>query len=365
MPKKQVSVSQLRFGVYIHELDRPWTETPFMFQGFVLNTEAQLNALKQYCRMVLIDTDKGMDVQDRPDPFAGKVRPPSVLDTIKETTVYEVKSPFAAEVPVARKAAVATSTMMKDMFGSIKAGKAIDAPRVKEAVTSMTDSVVRNPDTMMLLAKMKESGEHTLDRAFGVSIYMITFGRFLHLPREQLDLLGTLGLLQDVGKVRLPPDLLDKTDPLTEVELKVCKSHVRHSVAILRETVGLPPGLPELAALHPLVVSSGFHELIDPVLERESVQVELQANRIEAGPDGWRPIWRRLPVCSVCGQPCKRSSFPPNGEVVYVGDGYSDRCGALAADRVFARDGLADYLDEQGVPYERFDTLLDVAAALS
>jgi HD-GYP domain-containing protein (c-di-GMP phosphodiesterase class II) len=140
--------------------------------------------------------------------------------------------------------------MMKDMFGSIKAGKAIDAPRVKEAVTSMTDSVVRNPDTMMLLAKMKESGEHTLDRAFGVSIYMITFGRFLHLPREQLDLLGTLGLLQDVGKVRLPPDLLDKTDPLTEVELKVCKSHVRHSVAILRETVGLPPGLPELAALH-------------------------------------------------------------------------------------------------------------------
>jgi HD-GYP domain-containing protein (c-di-GMP phosphodiesterase class II) len=248
--KKQVSVLQLRFGVYIHELDRPWTETPFMFQGFVLNTEAQLQALKQYCKTVLIDTDKGMDVQDRPDPFAGRVRPPSVLDTIKEKVVYEVKSPFTAEVPAARKTQAATSAVMKDMFSSIKAGKAIDAPRVKEAVTSMTDSVVRNPDTMLLLAKMKESGEHTLDRAFGVSIYMITFGRFLHLPRDQLDLLGTLGLLQDVGKVRLPPNLLDKTDPLTEVELKVCKSHVRHSVAILKETVGLPPGLPELAALH-------------------------------------------------------------------------------------------------------------------
>jgi len=145
---------------------------------------------------------------------------------------------------------VVASAVMKDMFSSIKANKAIDAPRVKEAVTSMTDSVVRNPDTMLLLAKMKESGEHTLDRAFGVSIYMITFGRFLHLPREQLDLLGMLGLLQDVGKVRLPPDLLDKVAPLSESELKVCKSHVRHSVAILRETVGLPPGLPELAALH-------------------------------------------------------------------------------------------------------------------
>ena len=136
-------------------------------------------------------------------------------------------------------------------------------------------------------------------------------------------------------------------------------------VAWVIENVRVRPGLPELAALHPLVVSSGFHELIDPVLERESVKVELQANRIEASPDGWRPIWRQLPVCSVCGQPCKRSSFPPNGEVVYVGDGYSDRCGALAADRVFARRGLAVYLDGQGVAYEPFDDLHTVAAALS
>ncbi len=131
------------------------------------------------------------------------------------------------------------------------------------------------------------------------------------------------------------------------------------------ENVRVRPGLSELAALHPLVVSSGFHELIDPVLHREGVAVELQANHVEARPDGWRPIWRELPVCSVCGQPCKRSSFPANGRVVYVGDGYSDRCGALAADRIFARRGLAAYLDEQGVDYEPFDDLHQVAAAIS
>jgi 2-hydroxy-3-keto-5-methylthiopentenyl-1-phosphate phosphatase len=130
------------------------------------------------------------------------------------------------------------------------------------------------------------------------------------------------------------------------------------------DNVRVRPGLPELAALHPLVVSSGFHELIDPVLAREGVSVELQANRIEARPDGWRPVWRELPVCSVCGQPCKRSSFPPNGKVIYVGDGYSDRCGALAADRIFARRGLADYLDGLGTPYERFDDLNTIVQAL-
>jgi 2-hydroxy-3-keto-5-methylthiopentenyl-1-phosphate phosphatase len=136
-------------------------------------------------------------------------------------------------------------------------------------------------------------------------------------------------------------------------------------VAWVIENVAVRPGLPALAALHPVVVSSGFHELIDPVLAREGVELELQANHVEARPGGWRPVWRELPICAVCGQPCKRSSFPPEGEVVYVGDGYSDRCGALAADRVFARRGLAVYLDEQGVSYEGFDDLHQIAASLS
>src|SRR3954453_12452119 len=72
-------------------------------------------------------------------------------------------------------------------------------------------------------------------------------------------------------------------------------------VAWAVENVRVRPGLPELAALKPVVVSSGFHELIDPVLAREGVTVELQANHVEAHTDGWRPVWRQLPVCAVCG----------------------------------------------------------------
>ncbi len=130
------------------------------------------------------------------------------------------------------------------------------------------------------------------------------------------------------------------------------------------ENVRVRPGLPELAALHPIVVSSGFHELIDPVLAREDVTVDLHANHVEARPDGWRPIWRELPVCAVCGQPCKRADLPADGQVIYVGDGYSDRCAALAADRIFARRGLAAYLDEQGIAYERFEDLHEIVTAL-
>jgi 2-hydroxy-3-keto-5-methylthiopentenyl-1-phosphate phosphatase len=137
------------------------------------------------------------------------------------------------------------------------------------------------------------------------------------------------------------------------------------AVGWVREHVTLRPGLAELAErAAPIILSSGFHELIEPVLARERIAVEVRANRLDARADGWRPIWRDEAVCATCSESCKRGALAEQ-RYAFVGDGYSDRCAALAADRVFARDGLARYLDEQGVPYERFDTLHDVAAALS
>ena len=126
------------------------------------------------------------------------------------------------------------------------------------------------------------------------------------------------------------------------------------------EHVEVRPGLRELAAYEPMVISAGFHELIEPVLAREGIELEVLANRLDARRDGWVVRFRDETACAVCGEPCKRGSLA--GEpYVYVGDGYSDRCAALAAERVFARDGLARYLDERALPYEPFDDLHDVA----
>jgi 2-hydroxy-3-keto-5-methylthiopentenyl-1-phosphate phosphatase len=135
--------------------------------------------------------------------------------------------------------------------------------------------------------------------------------------------------------------------------------------AWLVERMELRPGLRELAERHrPLIVSSNFRELIEPILGREGLELEVRANHVEWRPDGWRATFRNGDACGTCGEPCKRADLPQGDELVYVGDGYSDRCAAQAADRVFARDGLARYLEEQGVAYEPFDDFLDVARAL-
>ncbi|HEX3468032.1 MAG TPA: haloacid dehalogenase-like hydrolase [Candidatus Elarobacter sp.] len=136
-------------------------------------------------------------------------------------------------------------------------------------------------------------------------------------------------------------------------------------VAFVVERVRLRRGFASFfRAFDPLILSSSFYETIEPVLARDGVVARVRANHLVAVPGGWRIDWQSDAECDVCGEACKRASLP-QGPFVYVGDGYSDRCAALAAERVFARDRLARYLDEQGVAYEPFDDFDQIADALT
>lgn len=151
-----------------------------------------------------------------------------------------------------------------------------------------------------------------------------------------------------------------------EVEMSTINAPFEDVLEWLLETVTVRPGFAELVAAHdPLVVSAGFRELILPVLEREGVAAAVIANSLEPAASGWRSTFLPRDLCPVCGEPCKRVALAGGGPFTYVGDGVSDRCVSLAADRVFARDGLARWLDETGTDYEEYDDLHDVRLALA
>lgn len=149
-------------------------------------------------------------------------------------------------------------------------------------------------------------------------------------------------------------------------EFETVTAALEEVVPWLLEHVSIRPGFAELARAHrPLVVSSGFHELIEPVLEREGLldAVELRANSVEPRPEGWRAHFRVTGRCEACGEPCKRADLP-SGEVVYAGDSHSDLCASLAADRVFATSNLARWLEERQVPFTPLTDFHALASAL-
>jgi HD-GYP domain-containing protein (c-di-GMP phosphodiesterase class II) len=240
--KRQVDVGQLQFGMYVAELDRPWTDTPFMFQGFVLRTEQQLAALRKFCKHVFVDPEK----TQRVDP-----RPPAAQFNIRGSTPYPEKATVEAEIKPAIQAFTKSAESVGELLQPLsRPGGVLEAKTVKETVTRLADSVVRNPDALLLVSKLREKSASAHARALQVSIYLLVFARFLELAREELELLGLLGLLQDVGKTRLPAAVMEKAGPLTEDEAAIARSHVEHSFEILKATPGLPERLPGLAMLH-------------------------------------------------------------------------------------------------------------------
>lgn len=126
-----------------------------------------------------------------------------------------------------------------------------------------------------------------------------------------------------------------------------------------------------------VLLSSGFRQIIEPILAREGFEpgeLELHANDLCDSSGGLRIGWRQLPMCSRCDEHCKRhevnelrerANLEPGGDVtVFIGDGFSDRCGADVADIIFARDSLARWLDERGIAWRAWEDFHDIAHAL-
>jgi 2-hydroxy-3-keto-5-methylthiopentenyl-1-phosphate phosphatase len=149
-------------------------------------------------------------------------------------------------------------------------------------------------------------------------------------------------------------------------EMETVKVPAEVVIGWLLDNVRVRAGFHELVDRHdPLIVSAGFHELIDPVLAREGISARVVANHVTADTAGWKAVFPNAEACVVCGEVCKRANISGLGPFAYVGDGVSDRCVSLAAQRRFARDGLARWLDERGEPFEPFDDFGDVIASLS
>lgn len=241
--KKKLSIDELEYGMYIWDLDRPWTDTPFKFQRWVLETPEQLDILRKYCRYVYVDSERSVNARSLASggapalPGIGKVK-------------YAERVAVDAELPQAADVHSRTQLTLEEAFESVHAGGVLNATQMSNAVAKTTESIMRNPDALVLLSRLKERGQYLVGRAMNVSIFMISFGRFLGLEQQEIEKAGMVGLLQDVGNLRLPPELLAKRERLSPQEYELARSHIAHTIEIVKATPGLPDWLPELAALH-------------------------------------------------------------------------------------------------------------------
>ena len=149
------------------------------------------------------------------------------------TPVYPVQSPIEEEIVVARDIVNDTFKVYENVVHDIQAGKAPNAEAVKQTVRGLVQSVIRNPDALTWLIKMKQQDNYTYYHSMATCIMALTIGRHLGLPKNDLDAMGTGTLLQDIGKIAIPKELLEKTGELTSAERKILRKHVETGLKML------------------------------------------------------------------------------------------------------------------------------------
>lgn len=253
MKKTKIDTKDLLVGMYVSQLDRPWLETPFLFQGFIISSKGDINELERYCRYVYIDEEKS-DYKKEELPVSGPhVQGASRLPELK-VRFPEHKLPIEDELPEARKIRAVAEQQVAELLSQPRAGKALDIQQANIVVRNITQSLVRSPDAMVLLSSIKSHEREAEVHAMNTCILAITLGRFMRLSPKNVDELGLAALLHDVGEVKIPAELLRK-EQKTPQERVVVKRHPEYGAQILVLAKGMPNSVVDVAYSH--------HEQID------------------------------------------------------------------------------------------------------
>jgi HD-GYP domain-containing protein (c-di-GMP phosphodiesterase class II) len=242
---KKINVEQLLAGMYLKEFCGSWMEHPFWRSGFVISDPKDIQAIvASSINEVWIDTGKGLDVPA--DQFSTSEE--QAQDQVEAQLLVAVSkprdvAPVSAAVELDRAARICRQSRqaVMSMFEEARMGKAVDTGAARQLVEDITDSVTRNPDALISLARLKTADAYTYMHSVAVCAMMVALARQLGLDAEQTRLAGIAGLMHDLGKAAMPMEVLNKPGKLTEAEFAIIKTHPREGHRLLQSGTHVDP----------------------------------------------------------------------------------------------------------------------------
>jgi HD-GYP domain-containing protein (c-di-GMP phosphodiesterase class II) len=239
MMRKRISIDQLKIGMKVKKLDRSWLATPFLRHRFTITSSAQIAQLRA-SGVQQLDVESDNVCQD-----SGSFSPamPTKAETsqpISPTPEPEPAAiPFVEELPVAKQVYKAAKLVVQQAMEDIRMGRALNMEAVSEVVETMTDSILRSPDALTSLTRLKNFDEYTFFHSVNTSALALSVGKHLGYERASLLQLGTGMLLHDIGKTLIPIEILNKPGRYETHEFEIMKQHVMRGAEILSNTTGL------------------------------------------------------------------------------------------------------------------------------
>lgn len=267
-----VSVADLKIGMFVAEPDCPWSEFSFAFQGFVISSPEQVDIFQQKCRFVSIDRSRslnehyaapkqekdgslkasvfqnarteeassGLGLMGISDQDKRQSRRRRFLDFLHSQTDNEHAMALSRELAHIEPRYDELSKALEHAYSAFAEGRDVDVVAVKEGLRDIAGSLQRNADAVMWLLRLKKRDQYSFDHAMDVSVNMILLGSHIGWRDQRLLEIGMAGMLQDIGKIQLPIELLAKKTDLSVEERKLVRSHVASSLEILYSQANVP-----------------------------------------------------------------------------------------------------------------------------
>jgi HD-GYP domain-containing protein (c-di-GMP phosphodiesterase class II) len=256
----KVTIDGLGVGMFVSRLDRPWIKTPFMLEGIAIQSQDDIDELRKYCRFVYVDVEQGptpavehwvLKEKHKYHQSTSKVekelnkasksivtpRKKSAFDVLRRHTYHNTRD-VMDELSSAESASKQLGKGFNTLVSDLSKGRNIDLDVVKSGVADMVDSIMRNPTASVWVSQMRKHDDYAYSRALGSSVWCATFGRHLGLDLENINDLALGGLLLDIGKTKIPPQIINKIGELGPKEAKIIHAHVNIGVKILVQSKG-------------------------------------------------------------------------------------------------------------------------------
>ena len=269
----QIPVSQLSIGMFVAELDCPWLETPFLLQGFVVRHPSEIRKLSECCDFVFIEKEgrnwgakntlfQNSPVQKNKQRSAINIttnassascvprKTSSLISTLQSRPAHKSKVKPEEEHETARELYSEAKESVTDILDQVRLNNMVDTSAARSTVKLCVDSILRNPAALGWMSKIKHMNKYTAEHCLNVCILAIAFGRHLRLPENELEKLGICGLLHDVGKVKVPDEILNKPSSLTDAEFAIMKTHTVIGRDLLRQSDDVDEFVVDVAFSH-------------------------------------------------------------------------------------------------------------------
>lgn len=254
MPKRdnriiRIHVYELRIGMCVCRLETLEKESPFLFDRFDIKTQADIQSIQSVCDYVFIDVKRQKKLYG---------------STPTRNTDPKRQLSFARSLEQSARTYQHTCSLIKTVMDDIRFGNQLSVKAVKEAASQCVDKVLENSDAMLLLTQLKHQDKYTAQHSLNVCIFAILLGRELKFSIEELNSIGLCALLHDIGKMKVPLEILNKPGKLDDDELEIMRKHPEFGHDILMAATHIDQDAVDVAyGHHEHLVGTGYPRGVD------------------------------------------------------------------------------------------------------